>query len=70
MAASNCGLQRVRSKSSMRSSTRPPVSAAMRSFIERRIGVAEMERAVWRGRETEDGGGREDVIGHGGKAHT
>ena len=33
IAASNCGLQRVRSKSSMRSSTRPLVSAAMRSFI-------------------------------------
>ena len=37
---------------------------------QRRIGVAEMERPVRRWREAEDGGGREDFIGHGGKAHT
>ena len=35
---------------------------------ERGIGVAEMERPVRRRREAQDGRGREDVIGHGGKA--
>jgi hypothetical protein len=37
---------------------------------ERGIGVAEMERPVWRRRKTEDGDGREDFIGHEGKANT
>ena len=36
---------------------------------ERRIGVAEMERAVRRWRKAQHGRGREDVIGHGGEAH-
>ena len=35
---------------------------------ERRIGVAEMERAVRRRREAQDGRGREGVIGHGGES--
>ena len=37
---------------------------------ERGVGVAEMERPVWRGRKAEDGDSREDFIGHGGKANT
>ncbi len=36
---------------------------------ERRIGVAEMERPVRRRRKAQHGRGREDIIGHGGKAH-
>ena len=36
---------------------------------ERRIGVAEMERAVRRRRKAQHGRGRGDIIGHGGKAH-
>ena len=36
---------------------------------ERRIGVAEMERAVRRRRKAQHGRGREDIIGHGGEAH-
>ena len=36
---------------------------------ERRIGVAEMERAVRRRRKAQHGHGREDIIGHGGEAH-
>ena len=70
MAASNCGLQRVRSKSSMRSSTRPLGFGGEALVHQRRIGVAEMERPVRRGREAQDGRRREDVIDHGGKANT
>ena len=37
---------------------------------ERGVGVAEMKRSIWRRREAEDGGGREDFIGHGDEANT
>jgi len=37
---------------------------------QRRIGVAKMERPVWRRGEAEDGSTREDFIEHGDKAHT
>jgi hypothetical protein len=41
------------------------------AFIHQRgIGVAEMERSVWRRRKAQDGYGREEFIGHGGKANT
>ncbi len=65
MAASNCGLQRVRSKSSMRNRRRPPSLCGDALVHERRIGVAEMEGSVRRGRKAEDGRSG-DVIDHGG----
>jgi hypothetical protein len=40
------------------------------AFIDkRRIGVAEMKRPIRRRRKAEDGGSRENFIGHGGKAN-
>ena len=47
-----------------------PAELGGEAFVhERRIGVAEMERAVRRRGKAHDGRGRENVIGHGGEAH-
>ena len=70
----NCGLKlRFAARSVQIFNAQQQVSVDFGSdalIDERGVGVAEMERPVWRGRKAEDGDSREDFIGHGGKANT